>query len=85
MAPVGSQVKRPGIPAKSCLVGPASIYALNPCTEETARRAINEGIHRPLMLLSVPEHAQLKAADDDFGDDVEENDPELEPEPYEDH
>lgn len=64
LAPIGSKVKRPGIPAKSCLIGPSSIYALNPCTEETAKRAIEQGVHRPLMLLSVPEHAQLKAAEE---------------------
>lgn len=63
-APAGSKVKRPGIPAKTCLVGPGSIYALNPCTEETARQAIEEGIHRPLVLLSIPERGQLKAAAD---------------------
>lgn len=49
LARAGSKVKRAGIPAKSCLVGPGSIYALNPCTEETARQAIEEGIHRPLI------------------------------------
>lgn len=64
LAPIGSKVKRAGIPAKSCLVGPSSIYALNPCTEETARQAIEEGIHRPLILLSVPERPQLTAAGD---------------------
>lgn len=69
-APIGSKVKRAGIPAKSCLVGPASIYALNPCTEETARKAIEVGVHRPLILLSVPEHAQLKAADDFIDGDI---------------
>lgn len=61
MVPAGSKVKRAAIPAKSCLVGPGSIYALNPCTEETARRAIEQGIHRPLILLSVPERAQIEA------------------------
>jgi hypothetical protein len=59
LAPIGSKVRRPGIPARSCLVGPGSIYALNPCTEETARKAIEQGIHRPLILLSVPERAQI--------------------------
>lgn len=63
-APAGSKVKRQSIPAKSCLVGPGSIYALNPCTEETARKAIEEGIHRPLILLSVPERAQITASAD---------------------
>ncbi len=71
-APAGSKVRRPGIPAKSCLVGSGSIYALNPCTEETARKAIEQGIHRPLILLSVPEHAQLKAAEDIDTDDIDE-------------
>lgn len=64
MVPKGSKVKRTAIPAKSCLVGPGSIYALNPCTEETARKAIEQGIHRPLILLSIPEQAQLTAAGD---------------------
>src|SRR5580698_405506 len=35
--PKGSKVKRSGLPAKSRLIGPAAIYALNPCTEEAAR------------------------------------------------
>ncbi len=61
-APVGSKVKRTAIPAKSCLVGPSSIYALNPCTEETARKAIEDGIHRPLILLSVPEGTKMISA-----------------------
>lgn len=70
-APIGSKVKRIAIPAKSCLVGPGSIYALNPCTEETARRAIEEGIHRPLILLSVPEQAQLAAAPEHIDADID--------------
>lgn len=61
MAPAGSKVKRTAIPAKSCLVGPGSIYALNPCTRETAEKAIEEGIHRPLILLSVPEQPKIEA------------------------
>jgi hypothetical protein len=73
MAPIGSKVQRPAIPAKSCLVGPGSIYALNPCTEETARKAIESGVSRPLILLSVPERAELKAGEDD----IDAEDPEI--------
>lgn len=62
LAPIGSKVKREAIPAKSCLVGPGSIYALNPCTEETARKAIEAGIHRPLILLSVPDRPQITSS-----------------------
>lgn len=70
MAPAGSTVKREAIPAKSCLIGPGSVYALNPCTEETARKAIEQGIHRPLILLSVPERPQIASGQD--GEDEEE-------------
>ena len=59
MAPIGSKVKRVGIPAKSCLIGPASVYALNPCTEEMARKAIEEGVHRPIKLLEIPPGTKL--------------------------
>jgi hypothetical protein len=61
-APAGSKVKRQAIPAKSCLVGPGSVYALNPCTEETARKAIERSIDRPLILLSIPDRPQLETA-----------------------
>ena len=71
-APIGSKVRRTGVPARSVLIGPGSIYALNPCTEETARKAIESGINRPLILLSVPEGKQLLAVEDvddaDFAD-----------------
>ncbi len=73
MAPKGSKVKRAALPAKSCLVGPGSIYALNPCTEETARRAIEEGIHRPLILLSVPDVPQLPEHGEPSVDDICQN------------
>ena len=65
MVPAGSKVKRQAVPARSCLVGPGSIYALNPCTEETARKAIERSIDRPLILLSVPERVQIPAGDID--------------------
>lgn len=72
LVPAGSKVKRAAIPAKSCLVGPGSIYALNPCTEETARKAIEQGIYRPLILLSIPERAQLTSAEVEAAIDAEE-------------
>lgn len=72
-APTGSKVKRASIPAKSCLVGPGSIYALTPCDEATARKAIEEGIHRPLILLSVPDSKNLISA----GDVAREQDPDV--------
>ena len=70
-APIGSKVRRPSIPTKSVLVGPGSIYALNPCTEELAREAIEEGLLRPLVLcMKANNHRQIPEGtiDDDVLD-----------------
>lgn len=52
--PAGAKVKRPASPAKSRLVGPGAVYAITPCTEATALRAIEEFSRRPLILLELP-------------------------------
>ena len=53
-APAGSKVRREMSPARSRLVGPGAVYALNPCTEEAARIAIEELSPRKLILLETP-------------------------------
>src|SRR3990167_1093461 len=58
LAPIGSKVRRPSFPAKTRLVAPGAIYALNPCTKEAVELAIDNMSHRPLILLSVPERNQ---------------------------
>jgi hypothetical protein len=60
--PVGTVVRRPKIEAVSVLVGAGSIYRIIPCTEEVALKAIAENEHRPLILVKLPELAQLAAA-----------------------
>lgn len=57
-APVGSKVRRRAVPAKSRLVGPPAIYAINPCTEEAARVACEELIRPALILLELPKDRQ---------------------------
>jgi len=52
--PAGAKVKRMAAGASSQLLGPGSIYRLIPCTEETARTAIEELISPPLILLELP-------------------------------
>jgi hypothetical protein len=59
LLPIGTKVKRPAAPARSRMVGPASIFALNPCTEEVARRQIERDEPRPLILVELPKN--LKA------------------------
>jgi hypothetical protein len=60
-ATIGSKVKREGVPAKTKLVGPSAIYAMTPCTEQTARMAIERSIQPPLILLELAEQPLLQA------------------------
>ena len=55
----GSKVLRAKIPARSRLISPAAVYALNPCTEEAAKKAVETGIRRPLILLEPPKDRAL--------------------------
>lgn len=70
--PAGTKVKRPSSPARSCLVAPASLYAINPCSEEAARTAIEHNTPRPLIALEIPAGKALAAAASaDDGDDCD--------------
>src|ERR1051326_2593236 len=60
--PIGTKVKRESSPARSCLVAPSSLYAINPCTEEAAMLAIERSVHRPLIALEIPPQAALPPA-----------------------
>jgi hypothetical protein len=52
--PKGSKVRKEKALARSRLLGPGSIYALNPCTEEAARLAIEKLSGREIVVLEVP-------------------------------
>lgn len=73
--PIGTKVKRPAVPARSCLVAPGSLYAINPCAEEAARAAIEHAIERPLILLELPVRPLLESpSEPDDDDDKDEQD-----------
>ncbi len=59
--PIGTVVKRPKIEAVTVLVGSGSIYRMIPCSEQAAIKAIESGERRPLMLVRLPEGAQIAA------------------------
>jgi hypothetical protein len=61
LAPEGSKMKRPGSPARTRLVGPGAVYSMTPCTEETARIAIERAIPRALVLLELGKKADAPA------------------------
>lgn len=70
--PTGTKVKREASPARSCLVAPSSLYAINPCTEQAAMALIERNRVPPLIALELPEQAALPPAtsleDQDYED-----------------
>lgn len=72
--PAGAKVKRESSPARSRLVAPGSLYAINPCTEEAARAALEKISPRPLILIEMPAGKALPApeiVDNDLDDEAE--------------
>ncbi len=53
--PEGSVVMRPEIPSQSPMVNPASIYRLTACTEEVAKRELNERRPRAIAVVKLPD------------------------------
>lgn len=72
--PAGTKVKRASSPARSCLVAPASLYAMNPCSEAAARTAIERNVERPLIVLELPPKALLAEPDQDEDDGFDDED-----------
>jgi len=73
LVPVGSKVQRAGVAPRSRLVSPGALYAINPCTEETARNFLDRAADRPLIVVEFPKGHALSEAphpDDEeaFGD-----------------
>ena len=75
MVPKGSIVRREAVAARTRLVNPGAVYALNPCTEETARKVIEDLIPRKLAIVQLAESTarQLTAANEP--EETYENDP----------
>lgn len=66
--PTGTKVKRSSSPARSCLVAPSALYAINPCSEQAAMAMIERSIARPLIVLELPEQAALPPGPDIAGE-----------------
>jgi len=62
MTPAGSKVKRPAAPGRTRLIAPGSLYAINPCTQETALAALERTVSRPLLLVEIAHAQQLLQA-----------------------
>jgi len=53
-APAGTLIKEGEVQGYTKLFGVGAIYALTPCTQETAIKAVEEMQPRPMMILSIP-------------------------------
>jgi hypothetical protein len=58
--PIGTKVKREAVPARSRLLGPGSIFAINPTTQALAIAQLDIDEPRPLICLEIPEKYRQK-------------------------
>src|SRR5262245_41143770 len=49
--PAGSRIKKEAMPGKTVFVGPPAVFRITPMSEETAKRAIEEMLPRPIQVL----------------------------------
>jgi len=52
--PAGAKVKGEAVPARTRMIGPSSVFALNPCSEEAALTALDEFVPRKYVVLEMP-------------------------------
>lgn len=64
----GATVRRPAEPARSKLIGPGAVYAINPCTEEAVREYLESSRTLPLIVLDRPQRALPAALPESSGD-----------------
>lgn len=69
-APAGTVVKRDAVQGRTRLVSPSAIYALNPCSEEVARRELDR-MPCSIKIVSLPENAQLPEPSENAYDEEE--------------
>src|SRR6185437_1718292 len=83
LCPIGTVVEGEAIQGRTRYLGPGSIYAMNPATEEAVRAAVANGVQRTIKVISIPEGMALPAPSlpgeqDEFLDDGEaEEEPEF--------
>ena len=72
MVPKGSKVKREAVPGRSRFVAPSALYAMNPCTEEAARKALERQTERSVMVVSLNTAALPEPSDEQEYEEEEE-------------
>lgn len=57
-APAGSKVQRSAVVGRTRFIGPGAIYAMNPCSEDAARKAIEAMSSRDVKIIELAEQKQ---------------------------
>ena len=63
--PAGSTVKREAMEGKTSFVGPSSIFRMTPCSEETARAAIEKMLPSQVKIVKLAERAAITAGEEE--------------------
>lgn len=73
LVPVGSRVLREAMQGRTRFLGPGSVYALNPCSEEACRKAIEAMSERKVKVIELAKTRQLVSAPGDDSDPEEDS------------
>lgn len=66
LAGPGTKVRREALPGKTVYVGPQSIFRLTPCSEDTAKQAVERMLPAPVKIVDLVEAKQLAESYDEF-------------------
>lgn len=77
--PVGTKIKKSLSPGRSRFIGPGAIYALNPCSEEIAREAIESMNPREIIVLEKPKQQVIDVHFPELGEGQDGPEPDDEP------
>jgi hypothetical protein len=64
LVPKGSKVLRKGTPARSRIVSPGAVYAMNPSSEELVRKLLDRDVPRKLVVLELAKTHQIAAGEE---------------------
>ena len=73
--PPGSTVKESAVQGYTKFFGPGAIYAMTPCTQDAAEKAVESMQSRKVSVVSIAPDAAVAALPDRFTDPDEDDDP----------
>lgn len=59
LIPKGSKVRKDAVAGRSRLINPSAVYAMNPCTEDAVRKALENGAARPIKVVELAKTQQI--------------------------